>query len=481
MNIEEIFSPEIPFTPLVTKKTIGITETSFRDGQQSILATRLRTEDLLPAAEMMDEVGYHSLEVWGGATFDSCIRFLNEDPWERLKNLRKKFRKSKLQMLLRGQALVGYRHYSDETVKEFVKRALGNGIDIIRVFDALNSLQNVEIAAECVKKEKGHLEMGMIYTISPVHTLEFFANLAVEMEHMGADSIALKDVAGIMNPLDAYNLVHMIKKRINVPLHVHFHCTSGMAMMGYMASILAGADVIDCAISPLSMGTSQPATETMVAALGGGPYDTGLSIDSLMPITSYFNKIKKKYGEFILGVDSVDVNVIKYQIPGGMYSNLRSQLKDMNASDKFQEVLQEVPLVRKEMGYPPLATPTSQLVGSQAVFNVLAGERWKIIPNEVRDYFAGLYGIAPGPMDEVIQRKIIGDQEPVTCRPGKLIPPELKEARNKIKYWFVRKEDVLTYVLFPTIAEKHLRNKYCKVVMRDIGLEESVDGTAYPV
>ena len=337
----------------VTRRAVGITETSLRDGHQSLMATRMRTDDMLPVVDMMDEVGFHSLEVWGGATFDTCMRFLDEDPWERLRTLRRHFKKSKLQMLLRGQNVVGYRHYADDTVREFVKRAVGNGLDIIRIFDALNDLRNMEIAADQVKKEGAHLQMAISYTISPVHTLEAFLQMALDMVSMGADSICIKDMAGLLGPMDAYNLVKNIKEKANVPVQMHTHYTSGLASMAYMAAVMAGADVVDCAISPFAMGTSQPATETFVAALRDTPYDTGLSLEKLIPIAEYLKKVREKYSHLFMGMQGVDVNVLAYQIPGGMYSNFVSQLKEQNALDKLDIVLKEVERVRREMGYPP--------------------------------------------------------------------------------------------------------------------------------
>jgi len=325
---------------------------------------------MLPICEAMDEVGYHSIEMWGGATFDACMRFLNEDPWERLRLIKKRLKKTKTQMLLRGQNVVGYRHYSDEVVREFVKYAVGNGIDIVRVFDALNDLRNMSVAAETVKKEGAELQMTISYTISPVHTLELFAKQAKDMAEMGADSICIKDMAGLLSPVAVSSLVKAIKKEVDLPLQIHSHYTSGMASMTYFAALEAGADIVDCAISPFAMGTSQPATESIVAALQGGPLDTGLSLEKLMPVSEYYESLKEKYKDVIMGISGVDVNILLYQIPGGMYSNLQSQLKESNAFDKFKAVMEEVPRVRKEMGYPPLVTPTSQIVGTQATINV---------------------------------------------------------------------------------------------------------------
>lgn len=458
-----------------------IMETALRDAHQSLMATRMKTSDMIPVLEMMDEVGYFSLEMWGGATFDSAMRFLNEDPWERLRLVRKHIKKAKLQMLLRGQNLVGYRHYADDTVREFVKAAIGNGIDIIRVFDALNDLRNMEIAADQVKKEKGHLQMCISYTLSPVHSLDSFVKMAVDMKGMGADSIAIKDMAGLLNPADATYLVKNIKEQADgIMIQLHSHYTSGMASMMYFAAIEAGADVVDCAISPLSMGTSQPPTESLVAALKGTPYDTGMSLEKLAPVAFYFKDIREKYKKLIVDV-GVDVNVLLYQIPGGMYSNLVSQLKEYNALDKLPLVLAEVPVVRKAMGYPPLVTPTSQIVGTQATMNVIAGERWKMFSKEVRQYFLGYYGRPPAEVDPEIRNKAIGDEEPITCRPGEKIAPEMEKARKDSAAWATQPEDALSWIMFPQVAKDFLPLKLAKQAKRDVGLEQIVEEAAYPV
>jgi len=465
--IEVKESPRPKKTAEAPRPRVGIMETAFRDAHQSIMATRLRTDDMLPICEIMDEVGYHSVEMWGGATFDSAMRFLNEDPWERLRQIKKRLKKTKTQMLLRGQNLVGYRHYSDETVREFVKRAIGNGIDIIRVFDALNDLRNMSIAAEAVKKEGGELQMSISYTISPVHTLELFAKQAKDMADMGADSICIKDMAGLMSPVAASELVTAIKKKVN--------------LMTYLAGLEAGADVIDCAISPFAMGTSQPATEAMVAALKGGPLDTHLSLEKLLPVAEYYEGLRNKYKDIIMGVSGVNINILLYQVPGGMYSNLQIQLKEGNALHKFKEVMEEVPRVRKEMGYPPLVTPTSQIVGTQAAMNVISGERWKVVPKEVYQYFRGYYGKTPAPVDPEIQKKVLGDEVPITCRPGEKIEPELEAARKEIGVWMTQPEDLLSYVLFPQVAKDFLPRKFAKENCVDIGLEEQASPEAYAI
>ncbi|MDL2298274.1 pyruvate carboxylase subunit B [Synergistaceae bacterium OttesenSCG-928-D05] len=456
-------------------------ETGFRDAHQSIMATRLSTEDMIPIAEAVDEVGYHSVEMWGGATFDSAMRFLGEDPWDRLRQLRKRLKKTKTQMLLRGQNLVGYKHYADETVREFVKRAVGNGIDIVRIFDALNDLRNMSIAAEQVKKEGAHLQMAISYTISPVHTLDLFVKQARDMADMGADSIAIKDMAGLLSPVEADALVRAIKKKVDLPLQIHSHYTSGMAAMSYLAAVEAGADIVDCAISPFAMGTSQPATETMVAALKGGPLDTGLDLEKLLPVAEYYMKLTDKYKDLIMGISGVNINILLYQIPGGMYSNLQSQLKEAGMLDKFRDVMEEVPRVRKEMGYPPLVTPTSQIVGTQAAMNIISGERYKFVPKEVYQYFRGYYGKTPAPVDPEIQKKILGDEPQITVRPGEKIEPELAAARKEIGVWATQPEDVLSYVLFPQVAKDFLPKKFARENMVDIGLQEQVDPDAYPV
>jgi len=463
------------------KKRIGITETALRDAHQSIMATRLRTEDMVPVAEQMDEVGYHSLEVWGGATFDTCMRFLEEDPWERLRTLRKCFRKTRLQMLLRGQNIVGYRHYADDVVREFVKRAVGNGLDIIRVFDALNDLRNMEVAADQVKKEGSHLQMSLCYTISPMHTLEAFADMSLKMKKMGADSICIKDMAGLLGPVEAFELVKAVKKKTSLPVQVHSHYTSGMASMAYCAAILAGADVVDCAISPFAMGTSQPATETIVASLTGKDFETGITLERLLPVSKYFKELREKYSKLIMGLEGVDINVLIYQIPGGMYSNLVSQLREQNSLDRLQDVLREVPLVRKEMGYPPLVTPTSQLVGTQATLNVLMGERWKMVSKEVKNYFLGYYGRPPGPLDKAIQKKVIGGEVAITCRPGEVLEAELPGVYKTMGTWITQPEDALSYALFPAVAKDFLVRKFARENLRDVGLQPLVEGAAYPL
>ena len=465
----------------IKKRRIGITETCLRDAHQSIMATRLRTSDMLPICEALDEVGYHSLEMWGGATFDAAMRFLDEDPWERLREIRKRVKKTKLQMLLRGQNLVGYRHYGDDVVREFVKRTVSNGIDIVRIFDALNDLRNMEVSADQVKREGAHLQLTISYTISPVHTLDLFAKQARNMADMGADSIAIKDMAGLLTPVAARELVTAIKAKVELPIQLHTHYTSGLAAMAYLEGLESGADVCDCAISPFAMGTSQPATETMIAALAGGPLDTGLSLEKLLPVAKHFTVLREKYKDIIMGVEGVDINILLYQIPGGMYSNLQSQLKEGNALDKLQNVLEEVPRVRKEMGYPPLVTPTSQIVGTQAALNVMVGERWKMIPKEVKNYFLGQYGRTPAPVDKEIQNKAAEGETPITCRPADNIPPELDKLRKEVGVWMLQPEDVLSYAMFPQVAKDFLPRKFARETKTNVGLDVPITEDAYPI
>ncbi|MFY9447544.1 MAG: oxaloacetate decarboxylase subunit alpha [Dethiobacteria bacterium] len=431
---------------------LGITDTTLRDAHQSLMATRMRIEDMLPAVEMMDRVGYHSLEVWGGATFDSCLRFLNEDPWERLRVLRRHFKNTKLQMLLRGQNLVGYRHYPDDVVAEFVKRAVANGIDIIRIFDALNDVRNMEQAIRCTKAVGAHVQGAISYTISPVHDIPHFIEVGRQLKELGADSICIKDMAGLLSPYDAYELISRLKKELGLPVQLHCHYTSGMASMTYLKAIEAGVDVVDTASAALSLGTSQPSTDSLVAALQGTPYDTGLDLSLLSQISQHFKEISKGYDiprEIMLGVDT---NVLTYQIPGGMISNLAAQLAEQKASHLLKEVLEEVPRVRADLGYPPLVTPSSQIVGTQAVLNVLLGERYKVVSTEIKNYLRGLYGRPPGPVNPEVLRRVLKEEEPVTVRPADLLKPQLEEARREIAPLMQQEEDLLTYILFPNVA-----------------------------
>lgn len=441
---------------------VKLTDTTLRDAHQSLIATRMRTRDMLPIAEKMDDVGFFSLEVWGGATFDSSIRYLNEDPWDRLRALKKVITKTPLQMLLRGQNLVGYRHYSDDIVVKFVEHAAKSGIDIFRIFDAVNDIRNMEVSIKTAKRVGAHVQGTVCYTISPVHPIPLYVKMAKELEEMGCDSLCIKDMAGLISPQNAYDLVRALKEEISIPVDLHSHCTSGMAPMSYIYACQAGINVLDTAFSPFAWGTSQPPTETMVAALRGTPYDTGLDLILLTEIKKYFEDIKEKYRGILDPIsERIDTNVLKYQIPGGMLSNLVSQLKEQNALDKYEAVLAEMPRVREELGYPPLVTPTSQIVGTQAVLNVLMGERYKVIPKEVKDYVKGLYGRTPAPVSKEIVKKVLGDEKQITCRPADLLAPELdKVTKEALALGIVKKpEDILTYALYPAIAPKFLRGE----------------------
>jgi pyruvate/oxaloacetate carboxyltransferase len=421
---------------------------------------------MLPITEKIDQVGFHSLEVWGGATFDVCIRYLNEDPWERLRQLKKHIKKTPLQMLLRGQNLVGYRNYPDDVVKKFVEKAAENGIDIFRVFDALNDTRNLETAVKTVKKVKKHVQGTICYTISPVHTIEYYLKVAKNLVNLNCDSICIKDMAGMLSPKEAYNLVSALKKEAGLPVQLHCHYTSGMALMTYMRACDAGVDVLDAAFSPLGGGTSQPPVETLVAALKETPYDPRLDMELLVEIAQYFNELRQKFYDPLCLIDPkaerLDTSILVHQIPGGMFSNLISQLKEQNALDKLNDVLDEVPKVRKELGYPPLVTPTSQIVGTQAVFNVLSGKRYSIVPKEVKDYVKGLYGKPPAPIDKEVKKKIIGDEEVVTHRPADMLKPELETIPQEARRFIESDEDALTYVLFPQTAMEFFKKRKSK-------------------
>lgn len=454
---------------------IKVMETSLRDGHQSLMATRLTTAEMLPILPKMDMVGYHSMEVWGGATFDACVRFLNEDPWERLKLFKKELKNTKLQMLLRGQNLLGYRHYADDIVEKFVQKSIENGIDIIRIFDALNDVRNLETACRATKKYGGHAQLAICYTISPVHTIEYFKDIALKMVDMGADSIAIKDMSGILLPEVAYDLVKELKKDIKIPIEVHTHATAGLASMTYLKSIAAGADIVDTAISPLSGGTSQPATESLVRTLQNTKHDTKFDLELLKEIAEYFKPIRAKYlAEGILNPQALmtEPSIVEYQLPGGMLSNLLSQLKMQKAEHKYEEVLKEIPRVRADLGYPPLVTPLSQMVGTQAVFNVLTGKRYKMVPNEIKDYVKGLYGKAPVEISEEIKQLIVGDAEVHTCRPSDLIENEYEKIKEECKAFAKTEEDILTYAMFPQVAKKFLEEKYQdkKVEVKEINI-----------
>ncbi|MBQ6714666.1 MAG: oxaloacetate decarboxylase subunit alpha [Clostridia bacterium] len=441
------------------KKPLLITDTILRDAHQSQAATRMRLEDMIPALEKLDKIGYWSLECWGGATFDACMRFLNEDPWERLRTLKKHMPNTKLQMLLRGQNLLGYKHYSDDVVDMFVKKSIENGIDVVRIFDALNDPRNLEQAVKSCKEYGGICETAISYTESPVHNEEYFVNLAKTLENMGADVICIKDMANLLLPFDAYSLVKKLKESVKVPIHLHTHNTTGTGDMTYLMATQAGVDIVDCARSPFANGTANPSTESLVATLKGTEYDTGLDLTDLSEAAAHFRTVADKMkaeGTLDPKVLNVDTKTLIYQVPGGMLSNLISQLKQAGAEDKYYDVLAEVPKVREDFGYPPLVTPTSQIVGTQAVMNVLSGERYKMVPKESKALLRGEYGALPAPVNEDVRKKAIGDDEVITCRPADLIEPELKKYAVEMKEKNIGKtgEDVLSYALFPQVAEK---------------------------
>ena len=437
-------------------RKVELTETVLRDAHQSLLATRMRTEDMLPVAGKLDQVGYWSVEMWGGATFDASLRYLKECPWERLHKLRKAMPKTRFQMLVRGQNLVGYHNYPDDVVERFIERAAEGGIDVFRIFDAMNDIRNMKVALEAARRTGKIVEATICYTISPVHSIDYFLRLGERLAEMGAQVICLKDMAGLLAPYTTYDLVKGLKSRISLPLHLHSHCTSGMAPMSYMMAVEAGADILDTALSPLSQGTSQPATEAIVAALQGTPYDTGLDLRLLKEIADYFYGVRRKYAEFESPVNNqVKADILSSQIPGGMLSNLVVQLRHQKAEDKLNAVLAEVPEVRKDMGYPPLVTPTSQIVGSQATLNVMTGKRYSVVAMETRNYLMGLYGEAPGPVNEEVKKKILGKKEPITCRPADLLKPGLEQARREIGTLATSEEDVLSYAIFPEIAKEY--------------------------
>jgi oxaloacetate decarboxylase alpha subunit len=437
---------------------LKLTETILRDGHQSLLATRMETSEMLPVIEEMDKLGYHSMEVWGGATFDSCIRFLNEDPWLRLRKFKEKAKNTPLQMLLRGQNILGYKHYPDDVLELFIEKAIENGIDIIRIFDALNDVRNLKKAIEFTNKYGGHAQGTIVYTTSPLHDVEHYIETAKEVERMGADSLCLKDMAGLLAPFEAYKLIKKLKKAIDIPIQLHAHNTTGLGSMTYLKAIEAGVDVIDTALSALGSGSSQPPTEPFVYTLRDSEYDTGIDFDKVNEINEYFRGIRDDKKEF-LGSFGVDPRVLKSQIPGGMLSNLRNQLKDQNMFDKYDQVLEEVPKVRKEMGYPPLVTPTSQIIGIQAVFNVATGERYSVVSKEIKNYMKGEYGTPPGPIDEELKKRILKGEKTIEGRYADQLKPALDDYRKEIKEYIRKEEDVLTYALFPSVAMKFFKNR----------------------
>ena len=440
-------------------RKVHLTDVCLRDGHQSLLATRMRTEDLIPTAAQLDAIGFWSLEVWGGATFDACLRFLKEDPWERLKAFRQAAPNTKLQMLLRGQNLVGYRHYADDVLKQFIVKSAEHGIDVFRIFDALNDIRNLKSAIRVVQQCNKHVQATICYTVSPVHSLHHFVEQAKRLEDLGTDSICIKDMAGLLPPFEAYALIKRLKEAVRVPIHLHTHYTSGMASMSSLMAILGGLDVLDTALSPLSGGTSHPPTETFIAALKKTPYDTGLDLSQFGPITAQLRQARKKYHQFESDFTGVDTDVLSSQVPGGMISNLASQLAEQNAIEKMKEVLEEIPRVRKDMGYPPLVTPTSQIVGTQATLNVMTGERYKVITNEAKNYFLGLYGEPPGSLDATTQQKAIADDSPISNRPADNLDPELEAAAKELREHDVSEEDVLSYTLFPSVALQFIHER----------------------
>nr|WP_288663384.1 oxaloacetate decarboxylase subunit alpha [uncultured Anaerostipes sp.] len=465
------------------KKPIKIVETVLRDGHQSLIATRMTTEQMLPIIEKMDQVGYHAVECWGGATFDASLRFLKEDPWERLRKLRDGFKNTKLQMLFRGQNILGYRPYADDVVEYFVQKSIANGIDIIRIFDCLNDLRNLETAVKAANHEKGHAQVALAYTLGDAYTLDYWKDTAKRIEDMGADSLCIKDMAGLLVPQEATKLVEALKEATSLPIDLHTHYTSGVASMTYMKAVEAGVDMIDTAISPFALGTSQPATEVMVETFKGSEYDTGLDMELLGEIADYFRPIREDAIDTgLLNPRALGVNIktLMYQVPGGMLSNLLSQLEEQKASDKYYEVLAEVPRVRKDFGEPPLVTPSSQIVGTQAVLNVLAGERYKMITKESKDLLAGKYGQTVKSVNKEIQKKAIGDEKPITGRLADTLEPELEKLEKEMAQWKEQDEDVLSYALFPQVATDFF--KYRAAQKNKIDLSKAdVENGAYPV
>ena len=467
----------------MTKKPIKITETVLRDAHQSLIATRMPTEFMLPIVEKMDKVGYHSVECWGGATFDASLRFLKEDPWDRLRKLRDGFKNTKLQMLFRGQNILGYSQYADDVVEYFVQKSLANGIDIIRIFDCMNDIRNLETAVKAANKEKGHAQVALSYTLGEAYTLDYWTDMAKRIEDMGANSLCIKDMAGLLLPYAATELVTALKETVSIPIQLHTHYTSGVAAMTYMKAVEAGVDVIDTAMSPFALGTSQPATEVMVETFKGTPYDTGFDQKLLAEIADYFRPIRDEaLDSGLLNPKNLGVNIktLLYQVPGGMLSNLTSQLKDLGAEDKYYEVLEEVPRVRKDLGECPLVTPSSQIVGTQAVMNVIQGERYKMVPQQTKDVLSGKYGATVKPFNPEVQKKCIGDVEPITCRPADLIPPQLDKLKEEIAPYMQQDEDVLTYALFPQVAMDYFKYRDAQQTKVDATVADT-ENKAYPV
>jgi len=465
------------------KKPIKITETILRDAHQSLIATRMTTEQMLPIVEKMDQVGYHSVECWGGATFDASLRFLKEDPWERLRKFREGFKKTKLQMLFRGQNILGYRPYADDVVEYFVQKSIANGIDIIRIFDCMNDMRNLKTAVSAANKENGHAQVALSYTLGDAYTMKYWIDIAKRIESMGANSICFKDMAGLLVPYEASKLISAIKEAVSIPVQLHTHYTSGVASMTYLKAVEAGVDVIDTAMSPFALGTSQPATEVMVETFKGTPYDTGLDQKLLAEIADYFRPIRDEAlesGQLNPKNMGVDIKTLLYQVPGGMLSNLTSQLKEQHAEDKYYEVLAEVPRVREDLGECPLVTPSSQIVGTQAVFNVIMGERYKMVTKETKAVLSGEYGATIKPFNKEVQKKCIGDKKPITCRPADLIPAELDTLRAEMAQWSQQEEDVLSYALFPQVAVEFFKYREAQKTKVDPSIADTKNG-AYPV
>ena len=467
----------------IQKKPIKITETVLRDAHQSLIATRMTTEQMLPIIDKMDKVGYHAVECWGGATFDASLRFLKEDPWERLRKFRDGFKNTKLQMLFRGQNILGYNHYADDVVEYFVQKSIANGIDIIRIFDCLNDMRNLKTAVNAANKENGHAQIALSYTLGDAYTLDYWKEIAKEIEDMGAKSLCIKDMAGLLTPYKATELVESLKDSVDIPIDLHTHYTSGVASMTYLKAVEAGCDIIDTAISPFALGTSQPATEVMVETFKGTPYDTGLDQNLLAEIAEYFRPIREDAlasGLMNTKVLGVNINTLRYQVPGGMLSNLVSQLKEMGQEDKFEQVLEEVPRVRKDFGEPPLVTPSSQIVGTQAVLNVVSGERYKMVTKESKKLLSGEFGKTVKPFDPEVQKKCIGDTKPITCRPADLIEPQLEKIEAEMSQWKEQDEDVLSYALFPQVATDFFKYREAQKTKVDATLADK-ENQVYPV
>ena len=467
----------------IEKKPIKITETILRDAHQSLIATRMTTEQMLPIVDKMDQVGFHAVECWGGATFDASLRFLKEDPWERLRKLRAGFKNTKLQMLFRGQNILGYNHYADDVVEYFVQKSIANGIDIIRIFDCLNDMRNLETAVKAANKENGHAQIALSYTLGDAYTLDYWKDMAKKIEDLGAKSLCIKDMAGLLTPYKATELVTALKESVDIPIDLHTHYTSGVASMTYLKAVEAGCDIIDTAMSPFALGTSQPATEVMVETFRGTPYDTGLDQNLLSEIAEYFRPMREEALESGLmntKVLGVNIKTLMYQVPGGMLSNLVSQLKEMGQEDKYEAVLEEVPRVRKDFGEPPLVTPSSQIVGTQAVLNVVSGERYKMVTKESKKLLSGEFGQTVKPFNPEVQKKCIGDTKPITCRPADLIKPQLADIEKEMAQWKQQDEDVLSYALFPQVATEFFKYREAQKTKVDPTLADK-ENKVYPV